>query len=547
MFRCHRLFALCVLFTMFGCDSESASVKARAFAAAETTSKQDARAGWIRITPAGIGELPNVVGNLDRDALTFDVPQEKIGDLRICTNGRCKISLVPEKTKLSLSKTATELAVDVDVAVNTSAIPIRYEATWPCAFTGAPECAVVVNSTRAGNRSLSAQALFELGVDVRTGLAVLSTKASQVPHGLDGGDIAVAGTNKCGQLWCTAASVGPVQEALATQVNESLSDALEEHTKTASCRACAYGCNPGSACAKDGYCRRIAGVEKGSCDPSPLAASVSIASLDGSRRTYVSTAIADEAISRDGGIDLALRITAKPSKQHACVVKSQAPPMEAISAESLKKLPDGSAHVRVVIGKAAIERTLWAVQQSGIGCISVSSDDAGDVDLSLLLPATQRLAELGVVSPQISVQPLSAPDVELNSDGSFSLSAGKVRIDFSAKVAGHTLRLASATATLRAQAALALKEDGLVLSLPPEKVSSHVDSMWVAPILSSNASSVSTTFDVLLNLAKGSLKREYRVFESRLPGGLTLSSTPRAVTVDGQRMLAVDMRFGSRP
>ena len=522
-----------------GCDQED-DWRPAASTAAEATYRVDQRSAWLRITPAGLNAVTSTIGSLSPNDLVVDIPRVEQDDITVCPDGGCAVRLDPERLEVALSQ-RPGLNVDVAVRAVTDTIPVRYEQTWPCAFTSNPECGVLVDTAMAAPRTLDAQVGFGFRIDARTGLTVLEVASAEMGAGVSPDDVRVAGRNRCGTLWCSVANVAGVTEMLAEHANAALSHAVTERTAALSCRPCAMGCDPGSSCADDALCRRSRGPNTGRCDPAPLAASIEIASPDDQRRVALAASLADAVTQSASGLDLALRLSARPSFRHRCAPLKTPPRTQPLPPEILGET---DAHARLVVGEASISRMLWAAHQAGVGCYDADASILEELDVTMLLPTLSRLSALSIAHPVISVRPLEVPTVTIGDDGSMRFEVSRVRIDIGANVMGAFSRLASGTVAMRGRAALVPNGTRLDLQVAQNQIETEVQSVWGSPLLGASDETLRNTFEVIVRLAKGAVPDSYRLIEEPLPGAPRLARRPLLVEHDGIRAYAFDLRFG---
>ncbi len=534
------MIAAAVTLFVFGCDQQD-DWRPAASTAAEATYRVDQRSAWLRITPSGLNAITSTIGSLSPNDLVVDIPRVEQDDITVCPDGGCAVRLDPERLEVGLSE-RPGLNVDVAVRAVTDAIPVRYEQTWPCAFTSNPECSVLVDTAMAQPRTIDAQVGFGFRIDARTGLTVLEVASAEMGAGVSAEDVTVAGRNRCGTLWCSVANVAGVTEMLAERANAALTSAVTERTAALSCRPCSMGCDPGSSCAEDGLCRRSRGENSGRCDPAPLAASIEIASPDEQRRVSLAASLADDVAQSASGLDLALRLSARPSFRHRCAPLKNAPRTRPLPVEILGET---DAHARLVIGEASIARMLWAAHQAGVGCYDADASILEELDISMLLPTLSRLSALSVAHPVISVRPLEVPSVAIGEDGSMRVEATRVRIDIGANVMGAFARLASGTVTMRGRVALVPNGTRLNLQVAQNQIETEVESVWGSPLLGASDDTLRNTFEVIVRLAKGAVPDSYPLIAEPLPGSPRLARRPLLVEHDGVRAYAFDLRFGN--
>ncbi|HJL35992.1 MAG TPA: hypothetical protein RMG95_09945, partial [Polyangiaceae bacterium LLY-WYZ-15_(1-7)] len=395
----------------------------------------------------------------------------------------------------------------------------------------------VVDTEGAAPASLSAHARLRLGVDRRTSLVTLGAGELQLAQGVDGGDVSVAGANLCGRVWCSAARLANVGERIATRIDDALEAQARARLDALTCRPCAAGCEPGSACV-EGVCRRAPpnAEAPGACDPRPLGAAFEVGP---DRSLGLTFALADEARAHRGGLDVAVRLGARPRVDALCVPDAPAPPPTPLPAAILERGSDAGAHVRVALGESALARAFWAAWRAGLGCAELGGEGSPvPLDLARLLPSSQSLAFLGVDAPRLRVRPTRAPEVRVEEDGAVAWAVPGLGLELEAEVDGRRLVLARATLRLAGVARLGVGEEGLWLGL--EGTEAEVERIAAAPLLADDPETLAPTFDVLARLAVAAAPA--RVELGALPGPLRLVEPPRRVSHEDVRALALRLR-----
>lgn len=416
---------------------------------------------------------------------------------------------------------------------------MRYEQRWPCAFTGRPACTVSVDTASAGLPHLTASARIGLSIDPRTGLLALTPRDAQITHGLDTGDVRIAGANTCGRVWCSAANLTGVTGMLVDRANDALGEAVAEQLSAVACTPCDAGCRNGYRCV-EGVCRE---PRSQACQPAPLAVGVALASPDQQRQVRLDFALADEVGARHGGLDVALRIAAS-SRRHRCVPPTDAPRATPLAREVLESGNERETHVRIAIAESALARAAWAAQQAGIGCVDLGPEQLPSLGLRVLLPTSRRLDVLGVGEPRISVRPLEAPTVSVEEGGGLRLSVARVRVDIGAQVDARMLRLASAELTLAVSANLESEGGRLFIAIDQATVETRITEIWGAPLLGADHEGLALTYDALTALVRAAIPARVPLTEDALPGDLRFVGAPRRVVVDGTTAIVADLRLG---
>lgn len=471
--------------------------------------------------------------------LAIALPATRQGDLSLCPSGRCSVSLRPSEVEVTAASD-DELSVSVAVRAAALGVPVRYEQSWPCAFTGRPACTVSVDTTRAGVPHLTASARIGLSIDPRTGLLALTPRDAQITHGLDGGDVRIVGANTCGRVWCTAANLTGVTGILVDRANVALGDAVAEQLSTLACTPCEAGCRSGYRCVA-GICRE---PRSQACQPAPLAMGVALASPDQARQVRLDFALGDAVGARHGGLETALRIAASSSQRHRCVPPADAPRATPLPRAVLDRGSEAEVHARVAVAESALARAAWAAQQAGIGCADLGLEELPSFGLRVLLPTVRRLDVFGVGEPRISVRPLEPPVVTVEESGALRLTAARVRVDIGAGIDGRMLRLASTELTLGVTASLQSEEGQLFIALDAASVEVVVGDVWGAPLLGADREGLELTYDALTALVRAAIPPRVPLTEEALPGGLRFVGTPRRVIVDGVTAIVADLRLG---
>ncbi len=533
--RGHLVAAL--LLASFGC--EGAGDSAGAVAAARATSRADARSAWMRVTPEGLEALPAALAaSLPAEGASIDVPRLRHGDLTVCTSGQCAIGLSLERMSVSPRAEGT-LGLSLGVRAVAEAVGVRYEQSWACAFSGRPACTVGVDTARQAPTAITASATVATEVDAHTGLTSLSVGEARVPAGLDGGDVEIAGANGCGQVWCTLANVGIARRWLADEANRALTGAIAAEAAARTCLPCDAGC-PSGASRDAGVCRS----SDGACVRRPVAASAEVRSHDGRRRATVAVALADEVGVRRGGLDVALRLSARPDGRHRCAPEADPPRATPLPRSVLEGGDERGVHLRVALSEAAVSRAAWALHQTGVGCVDVGPEEVPQLDaamLAIVLPSSIRLSVLGLSAPSVAVRPLAPPEIHVEDDGTVRIEARDLRMDIEATVDGRRLRLASGTLHARGVARIGERDGALAIEIPLDSIVMDVAAVWSAPILGADEGELRDTFEALSLAAVGVVPEVIPLDRIPVPGRLVPVRT-RGVTAQGARALLVDLR-----
>ncbi len=389
---------------------------------------------------------------------------------------------------------------------------------------------------------LTASAALHLALDPRTGLTGLSLAASSIEHGVDPEDLAIAGANACGRLWCSLANLAGASGFVSAHANEAMAAVVKQAIEMRTCRPCGLGCDAGTTC--DGTICRTPG---GACVPAALAWGGTLASDDGTGRAGLAVALADDVDTRHGGIDLALRLGVRTEARHLCAPEVPSPPPVPLPRAALDGASENGVDVRIAIGEPALARVLWAVHQAGLGCGELEANAVpglGEAALSMLLPSSRRLAPLGLGAPRFAIRPLRPYEAHVRDDGGVTLRAPAVQVDIEAEVGGRLLRIASAVVSLEARAQLGIDAGAVVVRMPHDGVSVHVDRVWSAPVLGASTHELEATFGALSEIARAALPERLAVPDAALPlpHGLVLAGPPHGVEVHGVRALVIDLR-----
>lgn len=520
-----------LLGTMIGCDDNASRVEPTL--AAAHTDPGDARSAWLRVNPEGLAALPALLFQVGSPQ-SVPLPSSSSGDLRICPEGGCTASITLEQVALS-ARAGGIVQATARMRARTGPIGVRYEQSWACAFTGYPECSVVVNSANHPPNTLSLSSeinvLGEEGALTRFGLNMDANNL------IEGSDISISGANACGGIWCNVANVAGATSYIASEANGALSASLQGEAEALLCRACSSGCPGGSRCER-GICQTESG-----CVPSPVAFESYLPDPDTPKGALVSLALADHGDTRLGGLDLAMRITATPVSRSVCVPSTEPPSSEALPVSVLSRTAE-RGHFRVAVGEAAINRALWAVYASGEACLDFPVDDLPDLAnrlLRTLVPGLSGLPEPH--NPELSIRPLSAPVVRFEVEEMVVEAA--VQVDLFVRVADQPIRIVSGRVRLTARVGLDVDGRSFVLRVPQSERSAVVESVWVSPLAGTDIASLERGLEPLLQFGVG--LAEERIVLGELPPGspahVALAQPPRMVTVGDHRALLLDMNL----
>ena len=550
--RAHATRALLAFYAVggMGCTggdgADGAAPASDPVAAASRSTDAEARSAWIRVTPRGLEALPATLRASIGEGLTLPLPRTRRDDLTLCAAGACEIQLQLDSLSASL-RGGGELGLAVSARAHTTRIPVRYEQSWPCAFTSRPECAVTFDTRRHGPPAIQATAELRLQVDRATGWAGLVLAEPRVPQGLDAGDVHITGGNTCGHVWCSVANLAGASSWVAERANTAIVETIRSEADARICLPCAAGSCPGGSRCEAGTCRSAGG-----CVPRPLAAGTTVTTAEGTRGVHLGVTVADVAEIRRGGLELALRLSAAPEARDPCAPPALAPTPEPLPRRLLDAGADRGA-LRVVLGEAAIARVLWALHQAGVGCVDVGADEIPPLraGLAALLPSARRITSggpgsLGVGAPTVSLRLLAPPTAHLREDGTLALEA-RIRIEIWAEVEGRSLRVAAATSGVSGVARLSMQNGSLSLETPRSALEVRRIDTWSAPLLGAGERELGTTFDALLQVALAVVPETTPLSALPLPGRASLAGAPRTVEVDGVRALMVELDLAPEP
>jgi hypothetical protein len=525
---------LLILACSMGCaDRREATVLATR--AARSTSTTDARSGWLRITARGVQRLSQRAGaNAGATAgssRTIRIPSARQGDFTVCTRGECSVDIQITEALASIAPDSG-LALGLGARVRSTSIPVRYEQSWACAFTGRPECTVNVDSATAGSPQVGARALVRLELDQSTRLVRARLADVGLVQGFDETDVRVAGANTCGSVWCSIGNLPGAASLLNAQVEPAVVALVRSQIENQLCVPCESGCPTGSTCI-DGLCRDASG-----CVSAPVGLATALASRDGTTQAYVAVALGDQIVAGNDSIDVGLRIHAAPSDVHRCVPRAEAPDPIPLPQSVLTARAD-RGDLRAAIGERALERVFWALWQAGIGCL-----DLGEQDLPIvrrLVPGLQALRELGARAPRIRATPVRAPALRLEGDG--GTIALVVRIDLEAEIDRRILRLASADLDVRVPLSIDLRAGTLLALLDAARAEVEVADVWRSPLLDEGEDALRDRFSGLGAAGVAFLPAEISL--GSLPAELPLARVgdPETVEVGDTRALVLDLEL----
>lgn len=161
----------------------------------------------------------------------------------------------------------------------------------------------------------------------------------------------------------------------------------------------------------------------------------------------------------------------------------------------------------------------------------------------MLLPTSRRLAPLGLEAPRVAIRPYAPPVPSLRPDGSVEVRSERVRLDLEARVAGRTLRLASADVAGRVTARVGVADGGIALVPVEEGTEVRVLSVWGAPALGASERQLRATFDVLTGVARqAAVARPVALPAGAVPSTYGLIPTGTStVGAPGTRALVIDL------
>jgi hypothetical protein len=525
--------AVVVLFATGCADRREAS--ALAARAARSTSTTDARAGWLRITARGIERLSKNAGAnagaTPGTSRTVRIPSSRQGDFSVCTRGECSVDIQITEALASIAPEAS-LALGLGARVRSSAIPVRFEQSWACAFTGRPECNVTVDSSAAGSPVVAARALVRLELDPSTRLVQARLGDVGLVQGFDESDVRVAGANTCGSVWCSVANLPGAATLLNSQVEPAVTDLVRSEIEGQLCVACESGCPTGATCVS-GVCR-----DAGGCVSAPVGLGAVIAAPDRTTQVYVAIALGDEIVPTPGGIDVGLRVHAAPSEVHRCVPRAEAPDPIAIPEAVLSSRPD-RGDLRAAVGERALERVFWALWQAGVGCLEVGESDLPIV--RTLVPGIAALRDLGAGSPRIRATPIEAPSLRLEGNGG-KLSL-VVRLDLEAVVDRRIVRLAAGDLSVRVPLSIDLRQGTLLALLDSARAEVEVERVWRSPLLDESAEALRDRFAGLGAAGVAFLPAEVSLGTLPAELGLARVGDPETVEVGETRALVIDLEL----
>lgn len=505
---------------------------------------------WVRVTSDGLAAVPaiaTIAAGDRRGGVDVPIPATRQGDLSVCPRGGCSIRVEPGPVRIA--GVAGDVAIDVTASARTTTIPVRYEQRWPCAFTDVPACAIDVDTQRQGAPNIAARVRVGAAPSPASGAIVPRLVEASVPIGVDPGDLRIAGTNTCGGIWCTVANIAGATSTIARRADEALLGAVVSNIEALGCRPCALGCSAGTQCGEGSVCR----APSGACELAPLATRVSLGEVHGADSGALVVAVtALRAASHGSGVDVGLHVGASGDVGR-CAPATPPPASDPLPASVLDATPIAGAHVRVAIGERALDRAMWAVHRAGAACVEASGADieaVGAGAIELALPSARALAPLGVVSFGVAVRPLAAPRAHIGDDGSITVAADDVRIEVSAEVAGRRLRLAYATIDVEARATLSLAPGSLpALEIARGSFQARVDRVWSAAVLGAPEAELRRAFGALAALARAATPERVELPREAwpIPDDLALGARPRAVEVEGQRALVLDLRARVTP
>jgi len=534
--------ALMAMLVMAGCagDPSSPTAQLEASLAASHTSSRDARSVWIRLSPAGVAALPRFAIAQAGPAPTIELSETSSGDFTVCTEGQCTLSLQFGDVVATADRAGLDLSVSAEA--RSSAIGLRYEQSWACAFAGRPECSASVDTTREAPPVLRATARAEVEVDGPTGRLALRPTDVSVPIGLDGGDISVAGRNTCGRVWCSVANITGATAILSRLANQELEARLAREVGGRLCRSCGAGCPVGTRC-EAGICIR----DTGSCVPASFAVEATLASEDERGEALFAFALADEARVRAGGLDLAARLTTRISAPHRCVPSLSAPTQRPLPSAVLSSASD-DAMIRVAISETAISRVFWALSASGVACREVAIRDiplVGAGGLSALFPSASRLDGLAS-DGRVTLAPLETPSVEIRADGGVTVGL-PLSVAVEAQVLGRRVRLASARIDMSLVARMTVHEGIPTLAIAQSDVGTSVGDVWATPLLGADPDGLAGRFDAIAGLARAVVPARVPLSTVALPVPVELVGTPHGVGIAGTHALIVDLNLRAAP
>lgn len=529
-----RLPALLLAAVLAACGGEEARAGAETAAA-------DARSAWVRVTPEGLRALPSLAGGAIGGTVEPDgsrripIGAQRQGDFALCPRGDCAVRLWIDAIEARPAGRASVM-IEARARATTGQVPVRYEQTWPCAFSGRPECVVDVDTSRTGEPTVTGQARIHLDLDRPTGLLRPALTDVGMSQGVDSADVQISGSNVCGSIWCSAANIVGASGMISERLNEALGSQLREQ----------------------------AGMI-----PSPVAMRTAIEPADRGAEAVLAFALADEALVERSAVDLAARLTATRSRVHRCVPAAEPPAAVPLPRDVLGVASRGDrAHVRIAIGEAAIARAAWALHQAGVMCVDAGPERIPQLTpalLGALLPATRDLVSLRVGAPSIAVRPLHPPEVRFEANGTITIAVRRVRIELWAEVDRRALRLAAAHVDVRGTAQLVADAQGLALATPRARVGTRVRDTWSAPALGADRDELRALFAALARVAIDTLP-ERTALGPATPEGeapsrdailarrLRLAERPRTVEVPSRigretvaRALVIDLRFESAP
>lgn len=483
------------LVCLAGCADQPDAVRVASEAAARSAPEGD-RAVWVRVSPNHLRSLPLRPEEL-HPRQNIELTQIRAQDFTVCTQGRCEISVDVNEVSMSVLQGGS-IGVGIGARVASGSVGVRYEQSWPCMFTGRPECAVSIDTARQAPTNITARAELVPWADPTTGVLGFRLGNVTVPTGVDGGDLTVTGGNVCGQVWCNVAQVAGVTSSLLAQATSDLGGVVQQGVGERVCRTCPTGvCPSGSQCV-DGVCR-----DAGGCLPVPLAAETTIMSEDSAAGARVGLALIGPSEARRGGLEIPVRLTAEPTASHRCVAALEAPQPEPLAPNVLTMHPD-RAPIRVAIGRAGIRRALWALFAGGVACRTVRASDLESIPRGMMLGLLPSLAHLDNALPSLSLRPSAVPTVEVRSDGALGVRVS-IEVELAAPWLGRQMRLAVGTLTAEGQLSIGSEDDAIVLQLPHETWEIDVAEVWVSPLLANSEASVEGSFTALATLALGLL------------------------------------------
>lgn len=420
----------------------------------------------VRLSSHGLSfmanEVPNLIGAVQEEGLSFCVPPTDSGDFQIChEDSQCDDGSVGCQLELSVEHASLTpqppSGLDASVTVGNVAFTLPVEGDLP--VLGRASCwldVYRVGGSRGDAAQVPARIPVTFGVDelssfndLRVEVGEVEANVQQVYYSARGRE---SSNFKCASLVSAGATFldGTIKRLIADELNNAVQEAVTGQV----CQVCGDG-EP--ACGAGASCGEVSGTQvcvydaNQKCVPRMLGieGAIELGALIGEFSSgdiadiFMTGRLADRAVA-DTGLSLAARAGFQPETFETCVPvdPTTRPSFEPISPSptiNSDVKPDGTPFMfGLALSQRALQHMFWSVWSSGGLCASVGSAQVDMLSTGTIAGLVPSLSVFSTRDAPMRIQlaPQQAPNVVLGANvvrtegGSREVEEGLLTLDW---------------------------------------------------------------------------------------------------------------------